>query len=60
MTFKINPKIELANINTCELCHGTGIVKMFVGYARYDANSLKKEQYVKCPKCQRGEQKCQE
>ncbi|WP_271000208.1 hypothetical protein [Listeria seeligeri] len=48
-----NTKLELE----CELCHGIGIVKMLVGYARYDANSLKKEQYVKCPKCQGVEQK---
>lgn len=47
----IDTLIKLENINICAWCGGIGTIKILVGYARYDAGALTKEEYIECPKC---------
>ncbi|EKZ4888724.1 hypothetical protein QNS99_002374 [Listeria monocytogenes] len=49
--FKIDPAIKIPKILVCDLCGGTGTIKVFVAYARYNASDLTKVKYVDCPKC---------
>ncbi|HAA6883798.1 TPA_asm: hypothetical protein GHH03_11630 [Listeria monocytogenes] len=51
----IDALIKLDNLNICASlcawCGGIGTIKILVGYARYDAGALTKEEYIECPKC---------
>ncbi|TYV04860.1 hypothetical protein FZ054_10425 [Listeria monocytogenes] len=49
--FKIDPAIEMPKLLVCDLCGGTGTIKAFVAYARYNASDLTRAKYVDCPKC---------
>ncbi|MBC2136648.1 hypothetical protein HCA93_10075 [Listeria innocua] len=48
---KIDPAIEMPKLLPCDMCGGTGTIKVFVAYARYNASDLTKRKYIDCPKC---------
>ncbi|MBC2143698.1 hypothetical protein HCA83_00520 [Listeria innocua] len=48
---KIDPAIEMPKLLVCDLCGGTGTIKVFVAYVSYNASDLTKGKYVACPKC---------
>ncbi|MBC1807644.1 hypothetical protein HCJ40_11450 [Listeria sp. FSL L7-0993] len=54
-SFKINLAIESPNLILCNVCGGTGTIKVLVAYARYNASDLTKAKYVDCPKCKGAE-----
>ncbi|HCJ4431194.1 TPA: hypothetical protein NR372_001770 [Listeria innocua] len=49
--FKIEPAIEMPELLACDMCEGTGTIKVLVAYARYNASDLTRAKYVDCPKC---------
>ncbi|EAC2288990.1 hypothetical protein FAL77_10070 [Listeria monocytogenes] len=49
--FKIDPSIKMPKLTTCDMCWGTGTIKVLVAYARYNASDLTRAKYVDCPKC---------
>ncbi|EIG9604822.1 hypothetical protein LGE21_000047 [Listeria monocytogenes] len=49
--FKIEPAIEMPKMLPCDMCGGTGTIKVLVAYARYNASDLTRAKYVDCPKC---------